>query len=438
MSRRDSGRVVAFAWVVMAWSLVAVQGALAHGPAPVALEALSLSGDAAEGLIRDDPGLPDVVRTNIGLAIARPDGAYHYGCPVQWGGVELAFAAATPDRSGIIALGGGRAYASVDGGCSFSELAWPDQAGDATNVERVGERFFITARDGTTGSVVQWQPGTAPVIAFRLGFAPDSLTTWSRSDATGAGLLVAGARPAATIESFAVVVDSGTDATTLHRVWSANLTVTGAQQLTLPNAPQDDAAWVVVTTDEGRGLWRRNAIGGGWSRKLGGLGSVHGPVALDEALLGLWDGKLWTHPGTAAGSWSPGPEVDWTCLQQLGDRVYACSLQQLSEVLAADGSSRPVFRLAQLAGPREGCPKDAPTLCIGDWFHFGGESQLVDATPATYPDPAGPPAEPLPKDENGCAAGSTNPLSGYGGGALLFAFITLRRRLTAMWAACCG
>ncbi len=399
----------------------------AHGPAPAALGVLSAGGQRPGGLEGDD-ARPDVVRTNLGLALARADGTYTYGCPSQWGGSEQGFGAALPDRTLIVMLGKGRVYASIDGGCQYDELGLPDGVGYAAEAVAWRGRVWVVTRSGEGGAVVSVGPAADLREERRWGAEGGEPWTPDMAFAADEGapeLLVTGARPAAAV--WALGEDGG---------WSRLEGLPDApelQRLEVAEVAPAGELWLKASLPAGRQLWRARLDAGRLTVAPEPLHHqvLHGPVLLDGQLVAARDGRLAVTPALgpagsldAPAAWTEHGEVAWTCLQRRGPFVYACTLPALLQVEALDGGevpTRPVWRLAQLGGPVEGCPPAASeaTVCELDWFHYGGEAGLTARAPVATPSDA--PAPPPPAPDAGCRGGA---MAGWGALGGLLALIS--------------
>jgi|GEM_PF-19204 len=417
-----------------------------HGPAPAPLQVLSVSGQASGGFA-GDPARPDIVRTSIGLAVSTPDGSYIYRCPSQWGERETALAAATPDRSLVILVGGGQVYVSLDGGCSASPVALPgDGDGYAADVQTWRGQGYVVVRGDGAGELTRIGPdGIASDERQFAEVTPDMVFPFELEDG-GGGLLVAGARP--TPQVWLGVAGAGSTALTWQQLGGLP-DMAGLQRLDVRAvSPSGDGVWIATGEAGGRRLWWGHVSGGGnltdsppsWTAGDTLAALLHGPVWLDGHWLSSWDGVSASvlHGPEAATAWTLAGANSWTCLQRVDGVAYACTLPAMVELTNMTDPATPdmttatrsVWGIQQLGPPDTACLVDDAVLsCNQDWFHFGGESGLVGRAPKTEPrapfEPYWPDAGPVeaveaaddissptPAPENGGCAGGGLPVSG--------------------------
>lgn len=380
--------------------------ALGHGPAPAPLELLHGSGPS-------DAFTPSLIRLNIGLARAT-EGSWVYGCPSQFGDSETARMASTSDGALLAAVGGGEAYASQDGGCSFERV---DRAEGspfyALGASSDGDGVWLLAGNvGDSEGALSRLSASGEMETTRLftggeGWIPDSLVPWSLGERSG--VLVAGASPQPAVwRGERLVTAAGT-----HWTWTS-WPISGLDQSTsfMRLSGIDDAArfWLVVTDQEGRNLWR-GTFTPDWPPVLAiahaPVKTLKGPVVLGGRTLALMDGQLKSATASESPvSWLPLGPVGWTCLDQVGGAVVGCSLTQLERLLD-DGTegvpaTETLFLLADLQAPVTACmDEDSEEQCFGDWVHFGVEAGLYDpgdpltSAPETSSDSRGCAASPL-------------------------------------------
>jgi hypothetical protein len=122
-------------------------------------------------------------------------------------------------------------------------------------------------------------------------------------------------------------------------------------------------------------------------RIAGPFATVLGPARLGDAMLAVVDGHLWRQ---REATWTKGAAVPYTCLSQVGDAVFACSLGstvRLERSGDAIVEAEAVFSLAMLGEPTDMCAAGSgePAACRGEWGHFGAEAGLLSTSPATSP-----------------------------------------------------
>ena len=397
-------------------ALGAPRVARAHGPAPSVLGVLTT----------DDEGRPGLLRTNVGLVQRQRDGTYAHVCPSQWGGLETAFAAALPDASLVGAIAYGRLYLSVDGACSFAEVALPEPW-LASSIEAFDGRLWVLARAGA-GEIA----GDALLAVDRTR----RVEHVQRFD-DGVSILDVRAGPAGRAERLWAVAAEPTPALFVaEREAPARWRRLGG----LPEDPpawlelrgtSTDTVWLEATVEASRELWRvvLGADGAAATvQRVGPFARAHGPERLAGTWLAVLDGQLAAWDARAA-AWQNRRGVSWTCLAARGARLYACDLGALHELTARPEGAvdeRLAFDFVQIGPPRPGCPPDEPAAmaCETDWVHFGGEAGWLETTPATSPD--GERAPGPPPERGGCSvAGGTASAPWLG---LAPALLALRRR----------
>lgn len=334
------------------------------------------------------------VRTSIGLVTASDDGTWAYGCPSLIGAnITSVFAA---DASGelIASIATGELHVSNDGGCTWSRVALP--SADHFAYEMAGDLDAI------------WVLARSPAQAELLRISPDarstSLATWMRDGETAwtpdaihvveddnGVVLVAGARPT---PQLALLRFDGASMTEEQRVVIAAPPI--ALQRLAPRGLFDSSTAILVATDEnGRRVSTVDLQSDGASIDdlLGPVEILHGPVETAQGYVALADGLLYTlDDGVAAHA-----SVPWKCLQRLGDRLFACNLYDMLEIVDIEAALRDatgtvaVFSTAQIGPPSADCGRDADeqSLCNDDWLHYGSENFFLDRTPVLCPDGSG-------------------------------------------------
>lgn len=391
-----------------------VSAALAHGPAPVALEVLAWD-DAPGCTTVPAAATPGLVRTNIGLAAHLGDGTYDYRCPSRWGDDEQALAAASPAGTQVLLAGTQGLWWSGDGSCSAQALPL---AADETPVDlrwHDGGFLFVSrnfqAQTGTLWRVADGELSRQASWSDRFvdGLGVDADGVW-----------VSGARPSPFVARW--------DGAEL----GDDVVLPDGQEVQRLSARGGDGTvrFVVATTDAGRALWR--AVGGVAQEVLAPVAVLHGPVKVSGTWLVVADGEVW-QGGTDGETWAgTGTEVDWTCLREHGARAQACSLAAL-RVLTGWAAGEPelvdVFTMTQIGAPAPSCDGVAGA-CALDWLHYAGESGWVGTLPAPCPGAPRPiPLDGPPEVVPGCGCSHGRPgAAGWLGWGLLLAIRTGRRR----------
>ena len=333
------------------------------------------------------------------------DGTYVYGCPSRWGDAEQALIGASADERTLVFGSSDALWASRDQGCTATRL---DMEPGQVPVALLGydEGVWALTRDFDAGTARLWDV-REDQLRRAAGFE-DALPTGM---AEGAGALwFAGVEPELFLSRLdGEVLQPGFE-------FAAGLE---ADALTL--MPSDGRLmWVRASVAGARQLWRAGA-GEEVTRVFEAERSLHGPVPVDGRHLLVADGEAYRSDDER--TWSSIGPVDWTCLGRVEGRAYACSLSALLSLDDAQGNTRPLMSLEQVAAPDDRCP-DPDGLCELDWFHFGGESGWVDTTPATCPLT---PREPL--DGTGC--GCAQPVGGIGWAWVLWVVLLRRQRASS-------
>lgn len=351
-------RVARRAWLVGLVLLGVVAPVWAHGPAPAALEVLSA----------DEAG-PILVRTNIGLALARDDGAYAYICPSRWDRNERALALSVDGRAFVQSAG--VAYRARATGCGFEPVTDEDVYLTAMTAFAGGALLVLEPYPedpDPAHSLLRLVDGDPALAARLVDVQLEGAVDGVRSEADT--LWVAGHLPRPFVA-------------TLDREGSTELVFSDAARAAerwVPRAVDSDAGavWVLETLADGLRLLRVTPDGPeeGPTHQI-----VHGPVRLGGAWVALFDGVL--HRWDASG-WVADGERPWTCLREEAGQVYACAFDRI--VALDDAGETAWFSMSQLAAPEPCADPLRQRDCQADWAHFGGESGWLDTAPATEPD----------------------------------------------------
>lgn len=397
-------------WVAAAW---------AQATSP--LEVITL---AESSLCPDVPAshVPGLVRTTIGLMVSSGDGSYRLACSSQFGGLPDGPTTASPDGGEIYTVREGRLFRSGDRGCTALEI--PLSEGEsAVSVVFWRQAFWVlSATVAGGGRLLRWSGSELIEVAAWSTFRPDGMVV---EDAEH--LWVAGGLPTPDVRrlSFAgglagdvAVGELPSDLAEIERV--------------VPVAAAGGEAWLRVERSSQRWTWHAEADGGG-AVGLTELGSRHrsvlGPVLYDGTWYVSLDLALMTaFPGT--GVWrSTGLQTPWTCLHNLGDRVFACTVPAMLSWEGFDEQgglvTSEVFRFDQVGSPALACGGTA--ACLADWEQWGGPAGLTEAEqPAVCPD--GRTAEDLTGSAGcGCVAAPSGWVGGVGGWLLGFGWWRRRR-----------
>ncbi len=375
-------------------ALLLASPALAHGPAPAVLEAV--------GSLE-----PPLYRSNIGLALQRPDGLYRYICPARWGAEDRFPPAARLDDGRIVVAHEGAFHVGDPSGCTFEARPFPASVeGTVSATLARGDAAWTVVRGQEDSWILPLEGAPVRVEGLRVDSA--------RLDSQGV-MHLAAARPTPTLLR-----------------WDGALTrapiegVEGLQFLSLSHA---EPRFLIASVPAGRALLRVDEAG--IQTVLRAVTSMHGPIPYEDGWLALADGVL--HHDTGSGFASAG-EVPWTCLQATGERRLACVDFGLSEV-DAPGETRPLFDLHEILGPA--CPEPQED-CDQQWLHFAAEAGLLRADAGLRPEveDAGVDAAveaPATKGDEGC---SSAPRGAPGVIAFLLPCYFLRRLRRARDASC--
>ncbi len=374
----------------LAWVLTS-RAAFAHPIPPVTISVLET------GTLVTGESSPAFVNTSFGLARAAGDGSFHYICPSRWDGNSRALAY----RSGetLLVLSFGVAYLSFDAGCTFAALDLGEPVVSAHIVE--GRFALLVGTRASRRILLVDEQGDTQALTLDFPARPDGLLGQSNALwVTGAGPPAFVARVAGASSENIFVAEEGTEMN-----WGARV---------IPVAADSAGVWLELSGGT-LALARVESAGLVDSRDF--TLSRRGPVNLDGRTLAMFDQVL--HEWDGAG-WTASSERSWDCLQQYGERVFACSGSSTLELVssAAGEEERPYFSMLQIGAP-ESCGDDgADLVCENEWLHYSGESGWAETDPAL--DPVSPRREPT------CSAGGH--FSGSSLAPLFFALIALRRR----------
>lgn len=400
-------RGVAFAFL----ALVAAP-ARGHGPAPAALDAVG-----------PVDGRPAAVRTNIGLAVARPEGGYRYVCPSAWGAEDRFPPAVRFDDGRLAVAYAGVLYRSRPDGCGFAGTPLDPEMQSALAFVRGGAGAWLVTRDAAGSSVWRVPAQGAPARVARLpdvtldsGAVDEAGDLWAASSRPSPALLRYDERGARGHVPLALDVEPhflGVRAVREGRVFLAAIVAGGVALL-------ESGAALAESTQGER-----------FTEVLRADVALHGPIEHAGAWIALRDGVLAVRE--SGGGFVEGPAVGWTCLQQAGAVSLACVDRGLAVLSgpAADPAVTPVFSIGDLHGPE--CDQAEP--CAYHWLHYGGEAGLVrldagapeaGAGDGGPPDGAPPDGGPPATDPGGCRAAGDAPALFWP--ALMLGCAALRRR----------
>lgn len=360
---------------------------------PTALEVLSLAPTTTCPTV-PDTHVPDILRTNVGIAQLSDSGSYVYGCPSRWGGDPDAELAITPDGDTWLIRSDTELWLTQDRGCTADRLTLPD-GGKATAVTRWRDAFYVLIEAGGAGLSALYRvedTGSFLLVAGWSDFVPDGMTPQGNE-----ALWLSGAGPAPQVRRLSLLGGlSGNVALT-------NLPDDGPDiERIIPVTATPTEAWFRVERRLERWLWHVT-----WSGTVATFTTTEtqwrvlsGPVQLD----GRWwiQGDLSLHRADVG-------EVDftitdgqpgWTCLHAVGDRVFACTIPALQAVIGIGPNGTvnavDVFKMVEVGPPDPLCPTPA---CDDDWARDATAAGIFDAKePAVCPD-----GTTLRELEGGCA-----------------------------------
>ena len=342
-----------------AWLLGLAAAALAHGPAPVALDVLAWAPAVPCDAVPEGYA-PKIVRTNLGIHRMNEQGVYPFGCPARWGDDHVAMAAASPQGRELLVVGRGGAFVEEQGVVTALDLDAAEVPVAVFWYRGFGRVLTRNFSDGSASVFTRFPEGLERSDRWTDRF-PDGVA----ADGDGP-LLFAGAAPSP------------------HLFWWEPPTerrgpllrdeayeVEGEVDRLTPRLVRGDRMWLVA----GDGPARRVLAGeGGLEPQTPTAEVLHGPVEVGGYRFAVLDGVLWWD---GLGDWEATlHEVRWTCLRQLDGRAWACGLDGLTAFVDYAGApvTGPAFAWQQLAAPEH-------AECEGDWAHFGGEvGRLQDAS----------------------------------------------------------
>ncbi len=386
--------LTAFALVAVA---VFASTARAHGPAPAALGALNIG---CKG--------PDILKTNIGLAVRYNDTEFDYICPSMWGGVEAPLAEST-DTGELAVVGPEAFYISLDRGCTWTAEALPHGIvlADVSGIVSDGEAIWVSVngrfRDDGTSYLLRWSPAEGLTVSrvFEVGVGIDSVAV-----SRGVVWLTA-TTPVPSVFRFEPHTD------TLSSL--APPLTDDVNKLTL-RGEVDEVLYLQTTTSARKAVWRLD--GDVWAPEVEAESSVHGPVPFCDGVVFVSDKVIVPSPNNPPTcSLEHLADREWTCLGQRGDFVYGCAQLKIWDLV----SDAPVFELADVGPPRGQCGGNEQN-CRLDWVHFGGEAGLVDFEDLSYPaSPRYDYCAETSKTTDSCQAQpkQSRPISGYWSVALI-------------------
>ena len=106
---------------------------------------------------------------------------------------------------------------------------------------------------------------------------------------------------------------------------------------------------------------------------------LHGPVHWEDGIAWIEENRLMLR---RAGRTTVVDTVDWKCLKEDKDRIYACENRGIVEVKPEGETfqTEVLFELSDFTGVDPDCPAEGSgqrAVCLRQWYHYGGEAGLV-------------------------------------------------------------
>lgn len=392
---------------------------LAHaGVVPATREVLGISSETTcdtmpEGLV------PRVVRTSAGVMVSLGDGTYAFGCPSAWGGGD-ARVATDVTASELWYVASGKVLSSRNGGCTLDAVDLPDGLA-AVDLIYWREAFWVLAaadNGAEAGALLKWD-GAAflRLVTWESDFRPTAMMA-----APGNILWVTSMAPRARVRRLDFTGGIGGDASLPNLPES----IDGLTRFE-PVAADEDEAWFVLEKTGKQWTWHSEFINGTdedvvlFTDMPERKRLILGPVRVKESWIGVIDNELHTSD-QLTGLWNPtGITVPWTCLEQEGERVLACTVNTIVSVDSFEEDGTPVttdvFSLAQVAEPDGAC---STATCDREFTDFlTGAGLITRADVAICPD--GTTATDQDPEACACATGASPAGAWTGVGAVLWA-----------------
>ncbi len=397
--------------VLAAFGLTTLLAAPARAQETVIPAASGVIALTSQGACPDVPEThrPELVATSVGLARHVGDGVYAHTCPDRWQGPGDAVVAASPDAQQQLVVHGGSAWLSTNGGCQFSVRPVPDE-GVAHDAVYWRSSFWLLATTSEETALLRWDATEWTRITGWTDFAPTHLLPEE-----GDEIWLVAADPVVEIRRLGVGAGLRDDGP-LPNV----PTVQGPIDDIVPVATFDREIWFRVERGPTSWLWWAEVIEGNAQtvvtfadlQQATSGRIVNGPARLGAEWVLTVDGAIFTAQPGVGNVVATGSSASLTCLTQVGDRVFGCTVPELLAItqLTDDGFvTTPVFSFAQLQPPLEAC--DVSAACQAEWDEVAASIGYVpDAEPAVCPD-----GRTLSEvDPTGCACASRGAPGGPG------------------------
>lgn len=359
-------------------SMLLIGAALAQDGAPVvALEALSLPSDSGCTEL-PEAQVPRVLRTTRGLALLREEGAYTFGCASDFGGDPDAPAASSPDGRELLVAGDGGVWYSANAGCNPVPI--DVGAGEPVDALYWRQAFWVIQRDFGAGEsrLLRIDAGTPTTVLTWTDFHPDGMAPEDTEY-----LWLAGVTPSVQVRRVGFLGGLTGDVPLLPLPED----IRDVEHVE-PRGGRNGEAWLVVSRRQSEWTWFGEELPNGEVR-IRDTGerprTVLGPAWYQGRWMAAFDLMLQTSQ-VGDGGWTPsGDRVSWTCLQDVGEHTFACTVEAfLSLTGALPPTETEVFRAVQLAGPEPAC---APSVtCDDDWADVVAMEALDPENQAVCPD----------------------------------------------------
>jgi MYXO-CTERM domain-containing protein len=346
---------------------------------PTALEVITLASESACATI-PSTHVPDIVRTNIGIVQLGDDGTYTYGCPSRWGDDPKALVAVSSDGDTWLIVSSGAPYVSTDRGCGASPLTLPE-GGTATAVLSWRGAFFLIVElppgSENLAALYRWTEEDGFIrISSWADFVPDGMTPEDNDTlwlaGAGGGTQVRRLSLLGGLTGDAPLPGLPADTRDLERV--------------VPVIADDGEVWLRVERRQERWLWHASYDGfvATFTTSAETWRALNGPVRLEDRWwitgdLSLYKADVGTSSWVVTDS-QPG----WTCLNSVGDRVFACTIPAMYAVIgigpAGSVNAEEVFRMVEVGPPDGFC--GASATCEADWESYGTAADIFDANQA--------------------------------------------------------
>lgn len=351
---------------------------------------------------------PAIMRTSIGPMFLTPQGTYGLDCPSLHAEDATPDVVATPDGALLATMRRGQVWFSDDLGCGYEALPLPDESYFAYAIDASADTVWVLVRNSEEAMVRVARPGQWEEVGSWTraedsddAFTPDTVAAARVGDEIW--VVVAGARP-----EPALWLGRGDESTFEWTNVLSRDAFDEPQRLSVQSLDPQGTIWLHITDDTGRAPARVRISLAESGEPIANLEltdvvgeSISGPIDAFDAWWLLRDGELLRSDDGLF--FETVAQTDWKCLERVGERVYACDLYQMLELVEAptglsdpDDHTRAVFSMWQADEPSGRCDWDTETaeVCIRDWVHYGSENYFLDRDASECPIDD-PPPEPV-------------------------------------------